>query len=514
MSAPAAAGDRNAPAARLRLSSRLVAFIASIRSRLLVINLLAVLVPVIGIAWARTFEREGLAALERDMRHLAETLRTILEKNFEPNGTPRFQVLASSLATVAERSRMRIRILDRSGRPVVDSHQMGAPEGPEPAVPRLLRSSVQPIRRHDAKTPATDPGPLVDRVEIRRARMGELATATRIHRRIKRVYLFLALPVMRMRRVEGIVYITRSTIPVVESLHKMRTMLLKVLLVALVFTGLLTLFLAMTISRPLARLSQAAKRIAAGDRSAKIQQKGRDEIAQLARSFDAMVRQLERRTSYISEFAANISHEFKTPLTSIRGASELLADDLQMDPETRKRFLRNILADVQRLDRLVSRMLELSRIDATIATRVKFNFTDLLHDVVAAAHDDRLVLDAPASTPYIGHRLHLQTAINALIENALHFSPPETEVRVSLAVDYEQRSIALEVIDRGQGISPANQRQIFSRFFTTEAARGGTGIGLAIVATVVEAHGGTIGVQSTPGQGARFILNLPVSPEA
>jgi two-component system sensor histidine kinase ChvG len=480
-----------------------------IRTRLLVINLIIVLVPVVGLEWARTYERETLAALEEDMGHQVDLLRTLLEQNLDEGGKPRFDVAARALEVAAQRTRTRVRLLDREGRVIADSHRKGAPEGPEPAVPGWIGPGVPPPRRHPASQPSTDPGSLAGRVEIRAAREGRLGTATRIHRRIHRVYLFVAKPVMVKRRVEGIVYVTRSTVPALLSMHRLRRQLTFLLAVALGFTTLLSLFLAATIARPLQGLARAARRIAEGDRSASLRLARRDEIGDLARAFDAVVRQLDARAQYIAELAANVSHEFKTPLSSIRGAAELLVEGAADDPVARERFLRNILSDAERLTRLVSRILELSRIEASLAHRDEIDVGVLVRDVAARLAEHRIHLElGSAPLPLRANAAHLQSALQALLENAVHFSPPREEVRVSAAVA-DDGALVLRVSDRGPGISEANQGRIFDRFFTTEAATGGTGIGLAIVATVVKAHGGTVRVESAAGKGSTFEVRLP-----
>lgn len=480
-----------------------------IRTRLLVINLVAVLVPVVGIEWARTFERESLAALERDMRHAADVLRTVLEKNLDPRGRPRFEVVGAALEAAAKRTRMRIRVLDRRGVVIADSHAHGAPEGPEPTVSRWFGADPPPARRH-RRQPATDPGPLTHRVEVRAAIKGQLGTATRVHERIERVFLFLAMPVMVKRRVEGVVYITRSTTPVLFSLYRLRRNLIQVLGVALGVTALMSLFLATTISRPLGRLTRAATRIAQGDRTRPgLTLRRNDELGQLARAFDAMVKQLDERARYISEFAANISHEFKTPLASIRGAAELLADGAVDDPAARGRFLGNILADVQRMDRQVSRILELSRIEATLEQREPVDIEDVVRTAAEQLGAPAAVDVAPAAEGLSirANRAHLESALAALLENAVQHGP--TGEPISVALDLDGAEVRIRVSDRGPGISEANRERIFDRFFTTRADEGGTGLGLAIVATVVRAHGGRVALQSAPGQGATFELRLP-----
>ena len=503
-------GNSERGVARLKTAlDWLVGQVVAIRSRLLLINLIIVMVPVVGIYFARTYERELLKALEQDMQHQAQLLRTLLEQNLDQQGKPRTELVAASLHSLAKRTRTRIRLLDRDGRLIADSHKQGAPEGPEPAVPGLWRRGVQPERRHGADTPSTDPGPLLDRVEVRAARKGQLGTATRVHRRIGRVFLFLTMPVMVQRRVEGVVYLTRSTVPVMQSMLTLRKHLFQVLAGAVALTALLTIFLAGTILRPLTRLSRSAGQISAGDRSISLQLNRRDEIGQLARTFDGLVHKLDNRAQYISEFAANISHEFKTPLASIRGAAELLADGADDDPEARRRFLANIQEDTARLDRLVTRILELSRIEATLELREPLDLGDLVLEVADRFGDHPVeVALEPETLPYLGNAPHLTAALSALVENAVRYSP-EGEPVLMRARRHDHGGLTVEVIDRGPGISEANQDKVFQRFFTTEGERGGTGLGLAMVAAVTEAHGGEVTLVSAPGAGATFTMVLP-----
>ena len=487
--------------------------LVAIRSRLLLINVVIVVVPVVGIEWAKTYEKEGLKALEKDMLHQAQLLRTVLEQNLDWGGMPRMELVAPTLETLAKRTRMRIRLLDRDGRLLADSHRQGAPEGPEPAVSGLWRRGVQPERRHPTNRPSTDPGPLNNRVEIVAARKGQLGTYTREHKRIGRNFLFLAMPVMVERRVRGVVYITRSTVPVMQAMIRLRKQLIQVLAVALGITALLTLFLAGTISRPLGRLTRSAGRISAGDRTISLQLSRRDEIGQLARTFDVLVDKLDNRARYISEFAANISHEFKTPLASIRGAAELLADGADDDPEARRRFLANIQEDSTRLDRLVSRILELSRIEATLELREPLDLGDIVMEVADRfpEHPVEVSLE-PETLPYQGNGPHLTAALSALVENAVRFSPQGEPVLVR-GRRHDHGGLTVEVIDRGPGVSEANQEKVFQRFFTTDGEQGGTGLGLAMVAAVTEAHGGAVTLASTPGEGAAFTMVLPLVEE-
>jgi two-component system sensor histidine kinase ChvG len=326
--------------------------------------------------------------------------------------------------------------------------------------------------------------------------------------------LFIAEPVMRARRVVSVVYVVRSTQPVLVELYRIRKGLFGVLSVAMVFTAVVSLALGWTISRPLSRLSRAAQRIARGEREVPVPLEGSGEIRELSESFAKMTRELDIRMRYISDFAADVAHEFKSPLTSIRGAAELLGEGAAEDPEARQRFLRNIELDVQRLDRLVSRLLELSRIEASIDGKVRVDLVPLVHDVARRASTPEVavrVLRAPESLHVPARAADVITALLNLCDNAVRFSPPGSEV--CLSVDATPHSAQVRVCDHGPGVPEAHRARIFDRFYTTDADRDGTGLGLAIASAVAVAHGGALTLETeTPESGgpwgACFLLTL------
>ncbi|MCA9646864.1 MAG: HAMP domain-containing protein, partial [Myxococcales bacterium] len=295
-----------------------------------------------------------------------------------------------------------------------------------------------------------------------------------------------------------------------------RAGLFKVLTVALVLSTGITLLLAFSISRPLSRLSRAAKRIAAGERGVALPVGGSGEIRELSHSFRTMTEELDSRLNYISEFAADVAHEFKSPLTSIRGAAELLAEGAHEDPDARERFLNNILLDTQRLDRLVSRLLLLSRIESRVEGMTLVDLHSLLERVCkrlnaheaddSSTHKVELYFQA-RHTWVRGREEDLETAFTNLIENAQRYSPKDQPVIVT-AHEFP-RGIVVSVADQGPGVPEARRDKIFERFYTTEAEQGGTGLGLAIVDTVARAHGGKVTLESEVGQGARFSVWLP-----
>jgi len=494
---------------------RLRASLGRIRVRLLAVNLLALFVPALGLEFARIHERELLDALERDMSDQAVLVRAFVESNLEagrPLGDGEHEAI---LVSAAKRTRTRIRLLDDKGAVVADSHAEGPPEGPEPPPPSMLPRSRDVLRRLDIDVRAL-PGekwPLVeDRSEVRDALSGKKSTHTRIRERQPGVFLFLAEPIRQGGAVKGAVYLARSTQPVLFELYRIRSGLLKVLLVALFGTGVVTLLFAFSISRPLGRLSRAAKRIAAGERDVVVPIGGGGEIRELGESFAAMKERLDARMRYISDFAADVAHEFKSPLTSIRGAAELLGEGALDDPEARARFLRNIELDVERLARLVSRLLELSRIEASAEAMRSADVEAIARRATerAASPDQPVLLEYEATDRQLVCRpTDLETALGNLLDNAVRFSPAGEPVLLRVEGGPPERSIRFSVVDRGPGVPAAILPRIFDRFFTTDADRDGTGLGLAIVKSVAEAHGGRASVESQPGEGATFTLDLP-----
>ncbi len=499
------------------LARRLRRGLGRIRTRLLIVNLVVALVPIAGLEFARLYERQLLDALERDMQNQAVLVKSSLEAGFargEAFGTPEQE---AELTRAALQTRTRIRLVDAERGLLVDSHRKGPPEGKEPRAPLLTRQRAAELEeslrgRSYFSEPET---PLEKRPELIGAFQGKRSTATRVARRPAAVFLFLAEPVRDQERVRGAVYVTRSTTPALQEMHRIRRGLTLVLLLALALTAGMTLLLAWTISRPLERLAHAARRIAAGDSGLDVPVAGGGEISELAEAFQEMTRKLEARHRYISAFAADVAHEFKSPLTSIRGAAELLAEGAADDLDARQRFLANIALDTARLDRLVSRLLELSRIDASEEAPVLVDLEELVRRAVERSQgpDGNVVLDYDSSIPLIFARpADLETALFNLLDNALKFSPPGVPVIVQVNGRAGEPFLTIAVEDRGSGIPEANLSRIFERFFSTDADRSGTGLGLAIVRSVVEGLGGSVEVRSMVGEGTRFVLRLPARP--
>ena len=509
---------------RPSLVQRFVRRIGRIGTRLLVVNLAVLLVPIAGLEFARIHERQLNESLERDMKNQAALVRSLVEEDFSRDVPLSDPSHAAILRMAARTTRTRIRLLDKEGAVVVDSHEYGPPEGPEPPPPHLLPRPITTSRR-SARSPivslsspdSADPTDLPtwtslpQRPEVREALAGTTATYTRIRSRDPGVFFFVAEPIRGPEGIVGAVYAARSTRPVMVELYRIRSGLIRVLLIASCFTAAISLLLAYSISRPLLRLSRAAKRVTAGEPGVTIPVGGSGEIAELGESFARMKERLDARMRYISEFAADVAHEFKSPLTSIRGAAELLGEGAADEPDARARFLRNIELDVARLDRLVSRLLELSRIEASSQPLSPVDVPALLSRVTdrASGPDQPIEVRYRSGMRWIRAReSDLETALLNLLDNAVRFSPPGAPVVVE--VDDDTDALRIAVRDSGPGISPANLARVFDRFFTTDADKDGTGLGLSIAKAVIDSHGGRIHVDSAPGQGATFTVTLPV----
>lgn len=502
------------------LLSRLLRWQFRIRTRLLLVNVIIVTVPMIGIAFARFYEREMLDAVEKDLIHQGVVLRAALRDDIEA-GPDALAARTSLLRTIAGETRARIRLVVPPGRVVADSHAHGPPEGieraPSLAGPRLS-GAPPPDARRDSEPD------VAGRSEIKNALAGHYGASTRVWRwprylsgavEGERVYLFSALPLTRRDgTVAGAVYLTRSTVPVLMSMHRLRRGLINILLVMVAITTVITLFLAATIARPLGKLLATAKSVAAGARGESLRLDRRDEIGDLSRALDEMARRLDARAAESAALAADISHEFKSPLTGLRGAAELLLEGAGEDPVARRRFLANMLSDTQRLDRLVTRLLDLSRLEADNTPPVELDLGEVVAEAIEGTVDRGLVSwrAPPDSVLVRGRRGALVAAVRNLVDNASAHAAPGTRVEVRVETPLRRGiadGVGVIVTNQGPAIPAATVDRMWDRFFTTRADRGGTGLGLPIVVAAAKAHGGSVMCESSAEEGTAFTLALP-----
>ncbi len=342
----------------------------------------------------------------------------------------------------------------------------------------------------------------------------------RYARRDGHLELSVAVPLERFRRIAGVLIVSRSSLEIDDAVRALRLDIARATLAALVVTVLLSFYLSRAITRPLAKLALAADRIRHGDRSAVIPDLSRrgDEIGELAASFRAMTEALARRVSEIEAFAADVAHELKNPLTSIRSALETLPR--LSDEGKRGQLLALVHADIKRIDRLISDIAAASRLDGELA-RGDVSAIDLnrLVEALVAVHPETappLVLDGKPGILVSGQEDRLVQVLRNLITNAISFSPDSGAIRVTVQAD-GPRAILL-VDDDGPGIPPGREAAIFDRFYTErpagEAFGQHSGLGLSISRQIIAAHDGTIVAENrTDGAGAvigaRFRIALP-----
>lgn len=365
---------------------------------------------------------------------------------------------------------------------------------------------------------------------------GEAAQGQRVNERGERVVM-VSLPLQRVEAVLG--FITLESADVERILVAERLALAPFVVAAAAVTILASTLLALFIANPLRRLSSAADRLRiTGATRLKLPDLAhrKDEIGDLAASLERMTGALAERIDLNERFAADVSHEIKNPLASIRSAVDSIR--AVKDPEQQSRLLQIVAADANRLDRLITDIARATRLDAETARSQfeRLDFARLAFDVASAyetAEDDEDGAGARASVRFdtpvtadamvMGQVGPLGQVLRNLIDNAISFSPPNGVVRVSVSVHQKREGafVVAKVEDQGPGIPPANLETIFARFYTERpkgAAFGGnSGLGLSIARQIVEAHRGRIWAENIPGPegrvaGARLVVELPVAP--
>jgi two-component system OmpR family sensor kinase len=274
--------------------------------------------------------------------------------------------------------------------------------------------------------------------------------------------------------------------------------------------------------RPLRRIETTAEDIAAGDLSQRVREAGsRTEIGRLGSAFNSMLSEIETAfkekeasEERLRQFVADASHELKTPLTSIRGYAELLRRG--MNDTDRASAAGRIEQESIRLGNLVNDLLLLARLDH--GRGLDLEVVNLVGVVLEVAQDARIIerdrvitVDAPGSITILGDRDRIAQVVTNLLSNARGHAPPATAIE--LRITTQGPHAIVDVVDHGNGISPALRKRVFDRFWRADTSRarasGGAGLGLPIVAAVVGAHGGTCEVRTTAGGGATFRVRLP-----
>ena len=455
--------------------------------------------------------------------------------------------VAPVLRRLVSPTKTRARIYDRDGVLLVDSRSLfgrgdvlrfdlPAPNAERPgflervfiAVRRWLGRGDLPLYR--------ELGPANGRgyQEVTQALNGQNASMVRIDDRGD-VIVSVAVPVQRFRAVRGALMLSTQGADIDDMVEAERLAILKVFLVAAGVMVVLSILLAGTIAEPVRRLADAAESVRRRIRS-RVEipdfTRRRDEIGHLSGALRDMTNAMYSRIEAIESFAADVAHELKNPLTSLRSAVETLP--LARNDDSRGRLLSIIQHDVKRLDRLISDISDASRLDAELQRQeaAPVDLTKLLSTLVTVANevkrDDEVSVKLRFEGVGVrafqvpGHDSRLGQVVDNLIENARSFSPQGGTVRVICR--RLKNIVEIIVDDDGPGVRPDALDKVFERFYTDRPHQGfgqNSGLGLSISKQIVEAHGGAIWVENRPGPldvdgistvvGARFVVRLPAS---
>src|SRR6516225_1434030 len=523
--------------------------ISPLTRRILAVNVLALALLAGGFLYLGKYQASLVGQQMEALKTQGQVFAAALGEGAVLYSADEGEILLPDLARdmmrrLVEPTRTRARLFDVKGEVIADSRVLRGPgdsiqvlELPAPKttgpimrltdrvydwiVGELPRRTRYPVYRESASQRADD------YLEVIRALRGETASAIRGDPASAGLVLSVAIPVQRYKQVLGAVMLSTGSGEIEEEVRTVRLELLRIFSVALLVTVLLSFYLAGTIVRPIRRLAGAAERTRGRRARVEIPDFTRrgDEIGDLSGSLREMTDALWHRMSAIESFAADVAHEIKNPLSSLRSAVET-AVRIE-DSAKQRRLMAIILDDVERLDRLITDISDASRLDAELG-RLEVAPVDIaamlealadLHESTRTEGAPHLVLEVtnrgrPLIVPGIETRL--SQVFGNLIANAVSFSPPLGEIR--LTARHDGRAVLVVIEDQGPGIPDEKLTAIFDRFYT-ERPRGekfGThsGLGLSISKQIVEAHRGMIWAEnrkdaSGAGTGARFCIRLP-----
>ena len=510
---------------------------------LIAANVIAVLAFIAGVFWVMD-ARVGL--VEERVRGLFTQGRVIAgalgEGAILTPDADRFDTdrALSLMRRIAEATNVRARLYDRNGRLVIDSNaflrrgSVAIYELPPPGRSPLFGAEFFEAI-YDAvvtRLPARDLPPYREQgfsglgfVEVRQALGGGEASEVRVNDRGELV-VSVAVPVSRVQFVQGALMLTIEGGDIERIVRAERVGVLQVAAIALAAMIGASILVAAWFGRPLARLASAADAVrrGAGLRGAIPDYEARgDEIGELSRALRAMTDALAARIDAIERFAADVAHEIKNPLTSLRSAVETLGR--VQDPAQAKRLFEVLQEDIRRIDRLVTDIADASRLDAELS-RERFQPIRLatLLSAIADVQSDRargrvaVVFTAdvgaagPESVVIDGLPDRLGQVFSNVIDNAVSFSPDGAAVTLRLTVAGREAVVTID--DEGPGIPAESLEKIFDRFYTSRPVEHGfgknSGLGLAIARQIAALHGGRItAANRVPGPGARFTVRFP-----
>ena len=292
--------------------------------------------------------------------------------------------------------------------------------------------------------------------------------------------------------------------------------------VALLISIFLAWLITRSVARPLQSMATAAEGIAQGDYEQQLELQGPQEVQRVARSFNSMAQQVAATRHSQRDFVANVSHDLKTPITSIRGWSQALLDGTAVSVETQQQAAQVIYDESERMERMVSQLLDLAKIESgqIVLHRESVDLSNLLTRVYNSLEIRAQEQDVTLATHFKRTKLisgdpdRLTQIFTNLVDNALTHTPAGGRVDIGLR-PYHDNAVEVAIKDTGRGIAPDELMRVFERFYQVDKSRAqtnrrGTGLGLAIVQELVSLHNGRILAHSELGHGSTFIVRLPV----
>jgi len=499
--------------------------------RLIIVLNLAGLAILVGGALLLNELRQGLVTARiESLRIEGQLIANVIEKNAtvgDPDPLLVADTASDFLDNLSIPKTERVRLFDTEGHPISDSWV---------ATDRVEATPLPPALKPGEKSfaiPGFEPKPRNDAAaekalndEIAGALKGELVSGVRAGENGGKV-VSVSIPIEHVREVLGVLTLEAGDVDQIIAAE--RAALIPFVVIAVAVNLLSSFALTQLIAQPVRRLSAAAdsvrlnraRAIALPDISER-----KDELGDLARSLEDMTHTLSDRMEAIERFAADVAHEIRNPLTSIRSAVETL--ELVKEGAGRDRLQAILKQDVGRLDRLITDISNASRLDAELSRESPrpVVLSRLLRDIVDLYETTRregdphvrLVHDEDDSVTVVGREGPLSQVFRNLIDNARSFSPAEGDVWVTLS--RERGQAVVKVDDGGPGMPPENLETVFERFYTSRprgAAFGGnSGLGLSIARQIVEAHGGKIYAENRTNAagevtGARFVATMPAA---
>ncbi|MCF4166190.1 sensor histidine kinase [Zavarzinia compransoris] len=523
---------------------------SSLTRRILAVNIVALGVLVGGVLYLDQFRDSLVIQRAESLQTQGEIIAGALglAASSGPEATDLDVVPARLLLwRLTDPTATRARLFNNAGRLIADTNELRPdaqvrrvelpPPDAGPGFLETLYDLIEPLLPAGRSRPLYQDYPLQSARDYPEAVAALAGTSSMVERSTAdgTPHISVAIPVTRFRKVLGALVLSVEAREIDQAIRAERLAILEVFGVALAVTVLMSFFLARTIARPVHRLAEAADRVKAGRGiRAKIPDfsKRRDEIGDLSVALQAMTNALYTRIDAIESFAADVAHELKNPLSSIRSAIEAWART--DNPDAKRRLAEIIEIDVRRLDKLISEISDASRLDAEMARdkRSPIILEQLLTGLVDTYADldragwPRFELDvAPeaAGVAVVGSGEQVGRVFRNLIDNAISFSPatsdrPDGRALVAIGLTRRDDHLVTTVTDDGPGIPEEALSRIFERFYTerpNEQIGSHSGLGLAIVRQIVEGHDGTIEVSNRIGDdgrvaGACFTVALPL----